>query len=207
MALSIPCPVHCIFDAGSEFKAEFRELLHLWDISPHQISIKNPQANSVAERCHQTVATLIRSLIHDHPPQNIDEANALIDHILATVQHALRATIHRGLGLSPGTAIFHQDMLLDIPIMVDYVRLQGKRQRLIDNNLRRENNKRRAYDYVVGGQVYEIRKKLNTFTGKLQEQTTGPYPIVQVHTTGTLTIRRNPTLLDRVNIRHLRPVL
>ena len=36
-------------------------------------------------------------------------------------------------------------------------------------------------------------------------KTRGPYRVEQVHTNGTLTIRRGPGVIDRVNIRRLRP--
>lgn len=202
-----PRPVRCIFDAGTEFQGEFRETLQRWAIEPHPISIRNPQANAIAERMHQTIGDLLRSLIHTNPPNNVQDAQNLLDQIIGTCSHALRTTVHRTMGLSPGAATFNRDMLLDIPYVADFVRLRERRQVKIDDNLRRENNTRRNYDYQIGGQVYEITRKLNAITNKLQSLYRGPYLITQVHTNGTLTIQRTPTLTDRVNIRRLRPVI
>ena len=76
---------------------------------------------------------------------------------------------------------------------------------MIDYNLRRENNRRRNFDYIVGEYVFETVAMKNMVTQKLTQQTRGPYRIEQVHTNGTLTIRRGPGVVDRLSIRRLRP--
>ena len=124
-----------------------------------------------------------------------------MDYALATAQHALRATVHRTLGVSPGAIVFHRDMMIDVPYIANFLLLRDKRQALIDYNLRRENNRRRNFDYQAGEYVLELKKDPT----KLGIRTTGPYRIEQVHTNGTLTIRRGPGLTDRINIRRLRP--
>ena len=63
------------------------------------------------------------------------------------------------------------------------------------------NNRRRNFDYQAGEYVLELKRDPT----KLGIRTTGPYRIEQVHTNGTLTIRRGPGLIDRINIRRLRP--
>jgi hypothetical protein len=156
---------------------------------------------------HQTVGNLLRVLCHSHPPQNTTDANALVDEALAIASYALRATINRTIGATPGAIVFNRDMLLDIPYIADLVLLRNKRQQIIDYNLRHANNQRHNYDYQVGGQVYELVSHRNRFTGTLSTRTDGPYRIIQVHTNGTLTIQRNNNLIDRINIRRLRPVI
>ena len=86
-------------------------------------------------------------------------ANALIDTALAPASHTLHATVHHTLGLSPGAIVFFaRDMLLDIPFVADLIQLRDKRQALIDPNLRRVNNRRGNFDYIVGNYVFEIIK-------------------------------------------------
>jgi hypothetical protein len=92
-------------------------------------------------------------------------------------------------------------MLIDVPYVANLLLLRDKRQALIDYNLRRENNRRRNFDYRAGEFVLEVDKDPT----KLGLRTSGPYRIEQVHTNGTLTIRRGPNLTDRLNIRRLRP--
>ena len=154
---------------------------------------------------HQTVEDLLRSLCHSHPPQNIEEAAALIDHILSIVSHALRSTVHRTLQTTPGAAVFNRDMLLDVPYIANWIQLRERKQQKIDNNLRRANSQRVNYDYAVGDLVYELVRRTNDVTQKLETYYRGPYPVVQVHSNGTLTLQRSPNVLDRVNIRKLRP--
>jgi hypothetical protein len=141
--------------------------------------------------------------LYGHQPQNVADANALVDYALATSSYALRSSSHRSLGASPGAVTFHRDMLIDVPYVANMLLLRDKRQTLIDYNLRRENNRRRTFDYQVGQDVLELIPKPN----KLGHFTKGPYRIEQVHTNGTITIRRSPTLTDRINIRRVKPFL
>jgi hypothetical protein len=65
---------------------------------------------------------------------------------------------------------------------------------------------RRIFDYdIVGEYVFETVAMKNMVTQKLTQQTRGPYRIEQVHTNGTLTIRRGPGVVDHLSIRRLRP--
>ena len=92
-------------------------------------------------------------------------------------------------------------MLLDLPVIVDLVWIQQKRQLLIDENLRRQNNKRQEWTYKIGQRV--LVKTINP--NKLAPRTQGPYTIVQVYTNGTVDIRRNPLVVEQINIRRLVP--
>ena len=200
-----PRPVKCIHDQGPEFIGhDFQFRMSDWGIKTHQISVRNPQANAICERMHQTVANLIRVMIHSHPPANLLAAAHLVDDALATASYALRTTVHNTLGYSPGSIVFNRDMVLDVPYIADLHLLRYKRQQRIDHNLRTANNRRYNFDYVVGGRVLEVVSSKSK-NGKLRKRTKGPYSILQVHSNGTLTIRRNGNLIDRVNIRRLRP--
>ena len=154
---------------------------------------------------HQTVAAVLRTFLHTDPPQDVQQAGAMLDCALSVASHALRATVHSTLGLSPGAITFNRDMFIDVPYVADLIHLRHKRQALIDHNLRRENNRRRTYDYVVGDYVFEVLIKRNEIGKTLVSRSAGPFLITQVHANGTLTIQRRPGLTDRVNIRRLRP--
>ena len=197
-----PRPVRVIHDQGNEFQGlPFQNLLRLYGILDVPTSVRNPQANAICERMHQVVGNILRTLLHIHPPQDHHVAAQAVDYALATASHALRSTIHRTLGTSPGALVFHRDMFIDLPYIADLLLLRDKRQALIDYNLRRENNKRRTHDYKINDYVLELVPNPT----KLGFRTRGPFRVEQVHTNGTLTIRRSPTLIDRVNIRRLRP--
>ena len=197
-----PWPVRCIHDGGTEFTGEaFQRQLEMLGIKDVQITAYNPQANAVCERMHQTVGNVLRTLIYAHPPQNVEEVTELVDDALQTVSFALRASVSRALGTSSGALIFHRDMMMDVPFLADWRLLQSHRQELIDENLRRQNQKRRSHDYKVGDRVLLKAHKPN----KLGQRARGPYAIRQVHCNGNVTIQKRPNVLERVNIRRIAP--
>jgi hypothetical protein len=80
-----------IHDAGGEFtgKSFQDKLLFLNVIKDSPTTIKNPQANAICERVHGTIANILRTHLHVHPPQSIADANAVMDTCLATAMHGL----------------------------------------------------------------------------------------------------------------------
>ena len=67
--------------------------------------------------------------------------------------HVARYEVSRALDISPGALVFRRDVFLVLPIMVDLVRIQQRRQLMIDENLMRQNKKRRDFNYAVGQEV------------------------------------------------------
>ncbi len=49
----------------------------------------NPQSNEICERMHQTVTNVLRTLVHNNPPQNMTQARDIIDNALATAMPAM----------------------------------------------------------------------------------------------------------------------
>ena len=41
--------------------------------------------------------------------------------------------------------------------------------------------------------------------GKLEERYIGPYLVVMIHVNGTLTVRKRPNVLERINVRRVKP--
>ena len=50
-----------------------------------------------------------------------------------------------------------------------------------------------------------IRKDTYKLLGKMEERFVGPYQVVQVHVNGTVTIRKRRNILERINIRRIKP--
>jgi transposase InsO family protein len=197
-----PRPIRCIHDNGGEFiGADFQRILEINGIQDVPTTVKNPQSNAICERMHQTAANVLRTLLHSHPPQNALQAGALIDSALATTMHATRASIHRTLRTTPGALVFQRDMFLNIPLIANLQTIRDRRQVLINENLRRQNLKRRSFDYTAG---QSVMVKVPS-PGKLDQRVTGPFLIHQVHNNGTLTIQRNPHVRERINVRRLIP--
>jgi hypothetical protein len=105
---------------------------------------------------HQTAGNIICTLTHAQPPQNILQAKQIVDSALATTMHALRCSMHHALNMSPGAFVYQRDMFLNIPLIANLQTIQDRRQVLINENLRRQNLKRRSFDYAVQGEILII---------------------------------------------------
>ena len=191
-----------IHDPGTEFIGyHFQHMLQRNGIRARSTTVKNPQANAICERMHQTVGNTLRTLVTLNPPAGIDTANRLVDTALANCMFATRATVHGSLQTTPGGIAFHRDMILNIPIIADLQLLRDKRQQLIDDRLIRANRKRFSHDYHVGEEVL----KLTYQPDKLSPRAEGPYRVHQVHTNGTVTIQKDAHTIERISIRRLKP--
>jgi len=64
-------PKKCMCDQGNEFLgADFQKALRRHEVEPVAAATKNPQANSMIQRLHQTIASSLRLLVCAHPPMN-----------------------------------------------------------------------------------------------------------------------------------------
>jgi transposase InsO family protein len=197
-----PKPIRAIFDAGSAFHSpEFKLSLHRNGIEPVPITVKNPQSNAICERAHRTIGDQIRPLQEEEPPQTVASAYDAVDSILATSQRAIRSAVNVSLGVAPGAMIFHRDMLMDLPVHVDLDQAQQRRQEIANRNNEIENSRRRTKNYVVGDEVMILAHRPT----RMGARAIGPFVITQVHVNGTVTIRRRPNVLERINIRRLKP--
>jgi hypothetical protein len=199
-----PKPVRCLHDGGPEFKAEFLTFLARAGILDKKISSANPQSNGIVEQVHKTVGLIIRVLANQAEFNSFAELEAIVDDAIHTTIRAVRSASHHSLDdISPGALVFRRDMNLDIPFRTDLLTLRDLRQRQIDKRLLRANAQRRSHDYKVGDQVL-VKRELN-HSQKLERGFSGPYPVLQVHTNGTLTLRVSANQRVRHNIRRLLP--
>ena len=197
-----PWPEVCVHDNGGEFVGyQFQRLLEQCGIRDRPTTSRNPQANAICERMHQTVGNILRTLLHGEPV-NAANANDIVDNALATAMHALRTAVSRSLGNhSPGEIAFHRHMLLNLPLLADLQTLHEKRTEIVRKNLEVANRRRIRYDYQPGERI-----AVKQDHSKLGIRTSGPYRITQVHTNGTVTIERRPGVTERINIRRILPM-
>ena len=197
-----PMPLKCIYDQGNEFLGPgFQRVLNRHNIQRSPTGVKNPQANSIVERLHQSIANSLRVLTYAHPPRSQAEIDDLINTALQTASYAAKAAIHSTMKLSPGAMCFSRDMVLNIPVLADFRLLQQRKEAVIRYNLLNENRKRISYDYAQGEQVLKLVYKPN----KMEPRALGPYPITRVHTNGTVTIKLTNEVSERINIRQIKP--
>ena len=118
--------------------------------------------------------------------------------------HATHFASHQALQhLTPGSFAFRWDMCFDLPFLTDIMALQNTHQQLVDSRLLKENSSRIKHDYKIGDQI--LKKMVLSLSDKLKPAFTGPYPIINVHTNGTVTIRLRDNLTEWINIRHIKP--
>ena len=103
-----------MFNNGSEFKLYFLRLLDTYGITKKPTTVKNPQANEIFERVHQTLGNMLRTAELDMAdfvePEHVED-------FLDNAAWAIRSTHHTVLKSSPGAAIFGRDMMFNISII------------------------------------------------------------------------------------------
>ena len=107
-------------------------MLRKYNIRSHQITTKNPQANAVCERMHQSMANQVRSVLNENPPNTSEEARTVVDSLLGNVMYALRVGVHSVLNMAPGSIAFQRDMIMNLPFIVDLNNIKHRRQLLVD---------------------------------------------------------------------------
>ena len=195
-----PRPVRITYDNGSEFKKHFKSLCREYDLNQKPTTVKNPQANRIVERVHQTVNNMIRCF----DLNNLDlDPNDPFGDILARIGWAVRSTYHTTLEATPGQLVFGRDMLFDIDFTADWHNMYISKQKMINKNNSRENAKRIDYTYQIGDKVTLKADYLKT-TQKAQLSNIGPYTIIETYDNGCVRVQRGQ-VQETLNIRRLDP--
>ncbi len=105
---------YIIYDNGSEFKLHFCALCKTYGVKRKLTSIKNPQANAILERIHAVFTNMLRTA-ELNMSKSVNASD--IDIFLADATWAICSTHHSVLKVSPGAAIFEQDMVFGIPFI------------------------------------------------------------------------------------------
>ena len=129
------------------------------------------------------------------------QARDIMDDVLVTAMHAMRTVVATSLGSTPGALAFSRDMLLNIPLVADWKAITHACEQRVNEKLRRENVKRRSYDYEQGQKVFKLVYKPT----KLGHRTFGPFTIQRVHMNGNITMELRPGLSERINVRRVIP--
>ena len=114
-------------------------------------TVKNPQADAIVERMHQSISTMIAIILRETPPLKYEDVSNLVLRKCMAAQYAIRTTINMTLKHTPGELAFGRDMILSVPSKIDWEHLFQRKQNVISqtNNVK-ENQKRKEFDYKVG---------------------------------------------------------
>ena len=197
-----PRPLVCVTDGGPEFQGATKAMLQQAGIKHKMGSAGVPTSNAYIEAIHKPIGQVLRTLLHwEQPFASRRDADVAINNALHTAMHVCRAASNGTLGgHSAGVLAFGRDMHLNLPIIVDKLRVAEQRQLMADKRLTTAMARRIAKDYKVGDWVY---LKAND-SYKLQERWIGPFQISRVHTNGTVSYHRR-NLDERMSIRRLKP--
>jgi transposase InsO family protein len=194
-----PWPVEITYDKGTEFMGEFAKMIeHDYGIQRRGATVRNPQANAIIERLHQTLGNILRTF----QVQDLDltEENPW-NGILSAAMFALRATYHTTLQATPMQLVFGRDAMLNIKFQADWKLISERKQKLIRQNNMRENASRITHDYHIGDKVLYLK----TSTSKYGDDTyAGPYTVQRVNNNGTVRLKMG-AITDTVNIRLIKP--
>ena len=137
--------------------------------SPKELSLKNPQANAILERVHQTIGNIIRTFSFN----DLEEDDPWSE-ILSAAAFAIRATVSTTTEKSPMQLVFGRDAILNIQHTADWNRIKKRKQKLIKQNNIRENAKRIKYTYNVGDKILIATDPQDP---KYDGKYLGPYPM------------------------------
>jgi transposase InsO family protein len=179
-----------------------RALRHDYGVRIKLITTRNPQANSMVERAHQTIKHMIRT-------QNIESVRDLEggtwSGVLSAVGFAMRATLHTTMRATPMQLVFNRDAIHNIRFEADWQYIKERRQRTIRQNNERENAKRTPYTYAVGDRVMVEQPQHRKYG---QPKYKGPYEIDTVNDNGTVRLRQpkqGGAVYQTWNIRNIHP--
>lgn len=192
-----PIPQILTFDKGTEFMAEFAEMIENdYGIKRKGCTTRNPQSNAILERVHQTIGNMIRTFSKD----NLDETDPW-GGILSATMFAVRATYHTTMQATPSQLVFGRDAILNTKFEANWALIKAQKQRMIEKNNKKENASRIPHTYQVNDMV--LYK--NVMNSKFSEDPwKGPYQIQQVNDNGTVRLKMGK-VTDRVNVRNIKP--
>ena len=195
-----PWPSQVTSDRGTEFKAEvFDMITKNYGITARVITTRNPQANAILERIHQTVGDMIRTF-------KMYDRNDLGEHdpwtgVLAAIMAAARSTYSTTTRATPMQLVFGRDATINTRFMADWDSIRKRKQLLIEVNNQRENKKRRLHVYQKGDKVLQKNSTPTKYGGP---EYSGPYDILAVNNNGTVLLQKR-RFVDTVNIRNIKP--
>jgi hypothetical protein len=130
-----PLPQRITLDPGTELMAEFAKMVkndHGLKLEP--VTTRNPQANAITERVHQTIGNIIRTF----NVQSMDSDDPWTG-TPAAAMFAVRATCHTALQASLMQSALGRDAILNVKHVSNWEHIRQQKQTRINENNKREN--------------------------------------------------------------------
>ena len=132
------------------------------------ITVRNPQANTIVERVHQTIGNMVRTF---EPENNFLDKDDPWKGTLSAVAFAVRATIHITLQKTPAQLVFGRDMILNVNHVANWEHIKQRKQALVNKTNERENSKRLTTKCEEGDLVL-VKRETETQEQKRQSVNT-----------------------------------
>jgi hypothetical protein len=153
-----PLPQQITLDRGTEFMAEFAKMVkNDYSLKLKPVAARNPQANAIIERVHQTIGNIMRTF-------NVQamDSNDPWTGMLAATMFAARATCHTTLQASPMQLVFGRDAILNVKHVSNWEHIRQRKQtRINENNKRKIMSRRvRRQNASQGSEKFEARTRI-----------------------------------------------
>ena len=125
-----PRPSEIIMDHGTEFLAEVQTTLrHEYGITPKFITTRNPQANAMVERAHQTLHNMIAAmdLRGKGDIKGGLKTKERWEGLLSAVGFAMKSTVHTTTRATPMQLVFGRDAILNVRFQPDWQYITERR--------------------------------------------------------------------------------
>eukprot|EP00957_Ditylum_brightwellii_P146889 11182621-Ditylum_brightwellii.AAC.1 len=124
-----------------------------WDeygIKHKPITTRNPQTNSIVQRAHQTIGSLLCTF---EPGSAKLDPKYLWSRILRAIMFVLWSTIHTTHKANQMELVFGRDTMLNVMHLANWHVIQEHRQHLTKKNDKQENAKQRLHEYQFNDKV------------------------------------------------------
>ena len=193
-------PKSVILDNGGEFTSQqFKELCQTHNINTGYTTPYHPEGNSVTERMHRTLKTVLSIMCQGHPYQ--------WPKYLSETQRVLNCAVHSTTGEQPHYSFFsrrpYRQILSDLPTIDEDVGDEDLRraheivQQTHDTMARKYllvANRKKTHDKVDVGTLVWVRRETQPpgVARKLVARWLGPYRVIQVLRGGATYTVENP---------------
>ena len=200
-----PWHTEMTMDKGQEIAREVSKTLkNKHGVKRKIVTSRNPQVNSMIERCHKTLHNMIRSAqIKDK--RELDSFFGFKG-VLAACWKVMNSAVHTTACAMPTQLVFGQDAMLNASFQADWQFIKEWKQRLIIQNNKRENAKRKPHMYNADDMVV-VKAGAGRKHGS--DPYLDPMRITQVNDNGTVKFVKVPNNGGAVsqtwNIRNIEP--
>ena len=112
---------------------------NVYGIPCNSISVRNPQANAIVERVHQTIDNIIHTKEMDLDNENPWEG------ILSSTVFTIRSTVHTTTQHTPTQLVFGRDEILNIHHEANWQLIKQHKQALINKGNQEDNRQRQSH--------------------------------------------------------------